>query len=174
MLANLQQSRSISAHLNSPCLSAVQVLRRPYVTGSDHIPKAFYHLLRRKRFWKKRLFTGLSHSDNSALPDAKMILIAGHRSWTVRASAKPSMLPGIWMSVKSSAMSERLSSMTTASSAFAASKRVDHPRRIFFQIDVYAAAEESVPIRFQPVPQGGDEPDPGYPCLASVCRKPRH
>jgi hypothetical protein len=58
-------------------------------------------------FWKNRLFTGLSQSDNSNLPDTKMILMVGHRSWTVRASPKPSMLPGIWMSVKSSAMSER-------------------------------------------------------------------
>ena len=49
-------------------------------------------------------------------------------------------------------------------------QRVDHPRRIFFQIDVYAAAAESVPIRFQTVPQGGDEPDAGYPRFASVCR----
>src|SRR5258708_26133416 len=53
-------------------------------------------------------------------------------------------------------------------------QRVDHPRCIFFQIDVYATAAESVPIRFQPVPQGGDEPNAGYPCLTSVCRKLRH
>jgi len=45
-------------------------------------------------------------------------------------------------------------------------QRVDHPRRIFFQIDVYAAAAEGVPIRFQPVPQGRDEPDAGYSRLA--------
>jgi hypothetical protein len=53
-------------------------------------------------------------------------------------------------------------------------QRVDYPRRIFSQIDVYATAVESVPIRFQSVPRRGDEPDPCYPRLASVCRKPRH
>jgi hypothetical protein len=36
MLANLQQSASISAHLNSRCL-AVQILRWLYFTGLDHI-----------------------------------------------------------------------------------------------------------------------------------------
>lgn len=53
-------------------------------------------------------------------------------------------------------------------------QRVDYPRRIFSQIDVYATAAESVPIRFQPIPQGRDEPDAGYPRLASVYRKLRH
>jgi hypothetical protein len=36
MLANLQQSASISAHLNSRCL-AVQILRWLYFTGLNHI-----------------------------------------------------------------------------------------------------------------------------------------
>jgi hypothetical protein len=39
-------------------------------------------------------------------PDITMILIDGQRSCTVRASPKPSMLPGIWMSVHMSAMSD--------------------------------------------------------------------
>jgi hypothetical protein len=53
-------------------------------------------------------------------------------------------------------------------------QRVDYPRRIFSQIDIYATAAESVPIRFQPIPQGRDEPDACYLRLASVYRKLRH
>ncbi len=47
---------------------------------------------------------------------------------------------------------------------------MDYPRRKVFQIDVYAAAAESVPVRFSSVRQRGDEPDAGYPRLASICR----
>jgi hypothetical protein len=35
-------------------------------------------------------------------------------------------------------------------------------------------AADRVPIRVQPVPQGGDQADAGYPGLASICRKLRH
>src|ERR1700722_1938877 len=50
-----------------------------------------------------------------------MILIEGQRSCTAWASFRPSMLPGIWMSVNSSEMSERDSRIDIASSALTAS-----------------------------------------------------
>ncbi len=57
-------------------------------------------------------------------PDTTMILIDGQRSCTVCASPKPSMLPGIWMSVHISAMSDLDSRIATASSASRASTGV--------------------------------------------------
>ncbi len=56
-------------------------------------------------------------------PDTTMILIDGQRSCTC-ASPKPSMLPGIWMSVHISAMSDLDSRIATASSASRASTGV--------------------------------------------------
>ena len=47
--------------------------------------------------------------------------MAGQRSCTAWASFRPSMLPGIWISVNSSDMSERDSRMESASSALTAS-----------------------------------------------------
>ena len=63
-------------------------------------------------------------------PDTRMILIGGQRSCTACASFRPSMLPGIWMSVNSKAISERDSRISTASSASTASHRrcSRHPR----------------------------------------------
>jgi hypothetical protein len=54
-------------------------------------------------------------------PDNTMILIDGQRARTVCASPRPSMLPGIWMSVHISAMSDLDSRIATASSASRAS-----------------------------------------------------
>src|SRR5437879_890507 len=50
-------------------------------------------------------------------PDTTMILIEGQRLCTACASPRPSMLPGIWMSVHISAMSDLDSRIATASSA---------------------------------------------------------
>ena len=50
-----------------------------------------------------------------------MILISGQRRCTACASFSPSSVPGIWMSVNSSEMSERDSRMVSASSALTAS-----------------------------------------------------
>ena len=55
------------------------------------------------------------------LPDAAKILIGGQRSQISRASFNPSMEPGIWISVKTAAISDRLWRITTAASAFSAS-----------------------------------------------------
>lgn len=39
-------------------------------------------------------------------------------------------------------------------------ERVDHPPRLVFQIDAYAAAVERVPVRFQPFPKEETSPVP--------------
>jgi hypothetical protein len=56
---------------------------------------------------------------------------------------KPSVLPGIWMSVKSGAMSERLSSMATASSAFAASTAINPASATTFAAHIRNVASSS-------------------------------
>src|SRR5439155_4685105 len=55
---------------------------------------------------KNLLQGGRSLLDGFNLPDTTMILIDGQRSCTACASPRPSMLPGIWMSVHISAMSD--------------------------------------------------------------------
>jgi hypothetical protein len=54
-----------------------------------------------------------------------MIFMAGQRLWTAWASFSPSRLPGIWMSVNSSEISERDSRIESASSALTASSELN-------------------------------------------------
>src|SRR3984893_15289839 len=65
-------------------------------------------------FSKNRLSVGISVFATFNCPDTRMILIGGQRSCTECASPKPSMLPGIWMSVSSSAMPALDSRIATA------------------------------------------------------------
>jgi hypothetical protein len=46
-------------------------------------------------FPKKRLWMGFSASVGVNLPETRMILIDGQRSWTAWTSLRPSILPGI-------------------------------------------------------------------------------
>src|SRR5436190_1645741 len=73
---------------------------------------------------KKQLLLGIWRFASFNCPETRMILIGGQRSCTACASFRPSMRPGIWMSVKSNAMSDLDSRIATASSASTASTGV--------------------------------------------------